>query len=739
MNDKNLKEEILKRIDKNPLLQKEIYESFKAHSKTEKEAIRNALKELQEEGKIYKDSRNRYCKVDENLAIGIINFTKRGSMAFVECEDGRKIAVKVENSGISLHKDEVAVEIIGTWKELPEGKVIRILKRGLKYVIGEFERKGIFGFVVPIDGKINMDFYVSPEHIGLAKNGQIVKAKIIRYQSPTKNPEVEIVEVLGDKDDPSIDLPIVIFKHDLPEPGYFPKKVLEEADKLPDKVLPDELKGRKDFRKERIFTIDGDTAKDFDDAVGIKKLKNGNYLLGVHIADVSHYVKEGSEIEKEAYKRGTSVYLIDTVIPMLPFKLSNEICSLNEGQDRLTMSLIMEIDPYGHLVNSRIYNGVIRSVKRLTYSKVNELLSDNCSPEVEKDIGFLKPDLEMMKELMEILSKKRKERGSIIDIESHEVQFIFDEKGYVQDILPVERGVSEQMIEEFMVLANETVASYFDVKELPFLYRVHEYPDPDLILQLHNYLELLGIKVKMPATIQPKFLQEILERTKDHPLSKNIQMMLVRTMKRALYSETNIGHFGLASTSYTHFTSPIRRYPDLIVHRLLKEFMRHKGSLSNKEIKKYSYLLPKVALHSSEREKIADQAEWDLIDMKKVEYISRHIGDVYEVYITGVTRFGLFVEVPTKMISGLIHISELHDDYYNYDEKTNSLIGERTGKIYRIGDKLEAVVVRADKLRMEVDFVPYVEDELAKYSQQYPNAKIKGLKKNNKISKKRKK
>jgi len=243
----------------------------------------------------------------------------------------------------------------------------------------------------------------------------------------------------------------------------------------------------------------------------------------------------------------------------------------------------------------------------------------------------------------------------------------------------------------------------------------------------------------MPATIQPKFLQEILERTKDHPLSKNIQMMLVRTMKRALYSETNIGHFGLASTSYTHFTSPIRRYPDLIVHRLLKEFMRHKGSLSNKEIKKYSYLLPKVALHSSEREKIADQAEWDLIDMKKVEYISRHIGDVYEVYITGVTRFGLFVEVPTKMISGLIHISELHDDYYNYDEKTNSLIGERTGKIYRIGDKLEAVVVRADKLRMEVDFVPYVEDELAKYSQQYPNAKIKGLKKNNKISKKRKK
>ncbi|PNS01957.1 ribonuclease R [Petrotoga miotherma DSM 10691] len=736
MNEDNLENLILEIIDKKPMMQKELYENLNAFQKSEKTKIRRILKKLLNEGKIIKDSQNRYRKLDENMAVGTIEFTKSGNMAFVQCPDGSEIAVKVENSGISLHKDLVLVEIIGKWRDLKEGRVVRILKRGLKYVVGEFVRKGIFGFVIPIDGKINTDFYVAPEGVGKAKNGQIVKAKITKYQSPTKNPEVEIVDVLGDKDDPSIDLPIVIFKHDLPEPGYFPPKVVQEAKELPNKLSENEIKGRKDFRKETIFTIDGDTAKDFDDAVGIKKLDSGNYLLGVHIADVSHYVKNNSALDREAYKRGTSVYLIDTVIPMLPFELSNWICSLVEGEDRLTMSLLMEIDPYGNLVNSKIYNGVIRSIKRLTYNKVNELLSDNCSEEVKKEIGFLKPELEMMKELMEILAAKRKERGSIIDIESNEVYFEFDEKGYVKDIIPVERGISEKMIEEFMVLANETVASYFDVQGLPFIYRIHENPDPDVLLQLRNYLDMLGINVKFPQNIHPKVLQEILEKTKNHPLSKNIQMMLVRSMKRALYSEENVGHFGLASSSYTHFTSPIRRYPDLVVHRLLKEFIKYKGTLSKKEIKKYSEMLPEIAKNSSEMERVADQAEWDLIDMKKVEYISRHIGEVFWVYITGVTRFGLFVEIPQKMISGLIHISELSDDYYIYDERDNTLKGERTGNVYRIGDKLQAKVVRADKIGTEVDFIPYTEDDFEKLKKEHPHSKIKVNKKNKKKKKK---
>ncbi|RAO99234.1 ribonuclease R [Petrotoga sp. 9PW.55.5.1] len=732
MEDVTLKKEILGKVDKKPMLQKEIYEEFNSYTKQQKTMIQKALKSLQEQGKIFKDSNNRFRNLDENMAIGTIEFTKSGNMAFVECQDGSEVAIKVENSGISLHKDLVLVEIIGKWRDLKEGKVVKILKRGLKYVVGEFVRKGIFGFLIPIDGKINTDFYVAPENIGQAKNGQIVKGKITRYQSPTKNPEVEIVEIIGNKDDPSIDLPIVIFKHDLPEPNYFPEKVIKESEELPEKVSKEELKGRKDFRRETIFTIDGDTAKDFDDAVGIKKLKNGNYLLGVHIADVSNYVKNNSFLDKEAYKRGTSVYLLDIVIPMLPFKLSNGICSLVEGEDRLTMSLIMEIDPYGNLVDSRIYNGVIRSAKRLTYNKVNELLSNNCSEEVEKEIGFLKPDLEMMKELMDILAQKRKERGSILDIESNEVYFEFDEKGYVKDILPVERGISEKMIEEFMVLANETVASYFDVQGLPFIYRIHEYPDPDVLMQLRNYLDLLGIQVKFPQNIHAKVLQEILEKTKDHPLSKNIQMMLVRSMKRAVYSEENIGHFGLASTSYTHFTSPIRRYPDLIVHRLLKEFIKHQGTLPKKEIKKYGELLPQIAKYCSERERGADQAEWDLIDMKKVEYISRHKGEVFEVYITGVTRFGLFVEIPKKMVNGLIHISELIGDYYIYNDKDNTLVGERTGKTYRIGDKMKAMVVKTDKIRTEVDFIPYndkEEQKSKKTNKKHPNAKIKTKKK----------
>ncbi|PNR96671.1 ribonuclease R [Petrotoga sp. 9PWA.NaAc.5.4] len=725
MSDKNFEQKILNKIKEKPMLQKEIYNEVNAKTKREKSDVRKILKRLQNDGKLIKDSQSRFREIDNNIKVGTIEFTKSGHMAFVECEDGSEIAVKVENSGISIHKDVVLVEIIGKWRNLPEGKVVKILKRGLKYIVGEFERKGIFGFVIPIDGKINTDFYVSPENIGQAKTGQIVRAKIIKYLSPTKNPEVEIVDVLGDKEDPAIDLPLVIFKHELPEPNYFSKEVLEEAKKIPEKVYPQDMVGRKDFRKETIFTIDGDTAKDFDDAVGIKKLKNGNYLLGVHIADVSHYVKENSEIDKEAFNRGTSVYLIDTVIPMLHFKLSNEICSLVEGEDRLTMSLIMEIDKYGNLVDSKIYNGVIRSKKRLTYNKVNDLLSENPSKEIEDEIGFLREDLEMMKDLMDILRNKRVERGSIIDIESNEVYFEFDEKGYVKDIFPVERGISEKMIEEFMVLANETVASYFDVKELPFIYRIHEYPDADILLQLQNYLDMLGIKVNLTQNINPKVLQDILDKTKNHPLSKNIQMMLVRSMKRAIYSEENIGHFGLASESYTHFTSPIRRYPDLVVHRLLKEFIKHKGNLTQKQIEQYSELLPKIAKHSSERERIADQAEWDLIDMKKVEYISRHKGDVFEVYITGVTKFGLFVEIPVKMISGLIHISELRDDHYNYDEKTNSLIGERTGKTYRIGDKIQAMVVRTDKIRAEVDFVPYEEDELKIFAKEFPEAKIK--------------
>ncbi|WGS65296.1 ribonuclease R [Marinitoga aeolica] len=727
----NIKEKILKLLQKKPLLQKEIYEKLKAQSKEEKRKIRTILKELQEDGELYKNSKNRFCTLGKNMKIGIIEFTRRGSMAFVTTKNGDEIAITLENAKDAMHKDTVLIEIIGTWRDIPKGKVLRVLKRGITKVVGIFEPKKLFGFVLPIDQKINTDFYVSPENFNKAKPGQIVEAEIIKYTR--KNPEVKITRIIGNVNDPKVDLPIVIIKHDLPEPGKFPEKVMKEALAIPQTVQKKDLKGRKDFRNEIIVTIDGDNAKDFDDAVQVKKLDNGNYLLGVHIADVSHYVKENSNLDKEAFQRGTSVYLIDTVIPMLPHELSDWICSLVEGEDRLTMSLIMEIDENGDVVNFDVYNGVINSKKRLTYNKVNKLLNNEADEELEKEIGWLRPNLELMKELMEIIRENRRRRGAILDIEGGEVQFIFDENGNVKDIIPVERGISEVIIEEFMIKANETIASIFDSQGLPFIYRIHEEPDPDMLLQLKNYLEIMGLRYKFPKNIHPKLLQDMLEHLKEHPLRKSIQKLLVRSLKRAVYSDLNVGHFGLASQNYTHFTSPIRRYPDLIVHRLLKKYLKNKGTLKNSEIEKYTELLPEIASHSSKRERVANEAEWDLADMKKVEYLMGHIGKTFDVYITNITKFGIFVEIPEKLIQGLIHVSTM-DDYYVYNEKQNVLIGERTKKVYKLGDKLKAKVVNANKLTAEIDFeiVNKNDDNLEKeLKKTYPNAKVK-IKKNKK-------
>lgn len=476
---------------------------------------------------------------------------------------------------------------------------------------------------------------------------------------------------------------------------------MKEAANIPEKVLPKELKKRKDFRDELIVTIDGSDAKDFDDAVSVKKLKNGNYLLGVHIADVSHYVKEGSALDKEAFFRGTSIYLIDRVIPMLPFKLSHGICSLVQGEDRLVMSLIMEINKEGKVINYEVTPGIIRSKRRLVYDDVNDLFEGK--KEAIEKIGDLKDTLLLMKELKNILRNARKKRGAILDIEGGEVKIILDEKGHAIDIIPRKRGETETIIEEFMIKANETIAEIFHKYNLPFVYRIHEKPEPDTIIQLKNYLSAIGIDFKVPQKITSRILQELLEKTSNHPLRDSIEKLLVRSMKRAVYSSTNIGHFGLASYAYTHFTSPIRRYPDLIVHRLIKKFLSKKDKLSKKQKKLLNDKLAKIAAYSSKRERVADEAEWDYVALKKIDYISNHIGETFDVVITSVTKFGLFVEIIEKNISGLIHISTL-DDYYLYDEEKSILVGKRNGKIYKIGDKLKAKVVNANKTRMQIDF-----------------------------------
>ncbi|ACJ76201.1 ribonuclease R [Thermosipho africanus Ob7] len=682
-----------------PMIQKEIYNALKIKNKDEKKIVRKLLKELQNEGKIYKDSKGRYKVIGKNMIVGTIEFTRNGTMAFVWTENGEEIAVPAEKAGRAIHKDKVVVEITGKWYDIPEGRVVKILDHGLKKVVGTFQPIGRAAFIIPDDPKIQYDFYVPIEFFNNAKPGEKVVGKIIKYPTPTKNPVAKIIEVLGYADDPATDFPTVVVKHDLPL--EFPDKVLKEASKIPDRILEKDLRNRKDFRNEIVVTIDGPDAKDFDDAVSVKKLKNDNYLLGVHIADVSHYVKEGSELDKEAFKRGTSVYLIDRVLPMLPFKLSHGICSLVQGEDRLVMSLVMEIDREGNVVDFEVAPGVIRSHRRLVYDDVNALFKGD--KVAFNKIGDLYDQLILMKELKDVLRNARKRRGAILDIEGGEVKIILDEKGNTIDIIPRERGEAEVIIEEFMIKANETIAELFYNFDLPFVYRIHEKPDPDTIIQLKNYLSAIGISFKVPKKITSKLLQELLEKTKNHPLRGSIERLLVRSMKRAVYSANNIGHFGLASYAYTHFTSPIRRYPDLVVHRLIKQFLSTNGKLTKKEITKLNDKLSKIAVHSSKRERVADEAEWDYTALKKIDYISKHIGETFDVVVTAVTKFGLFVEIIDKNISGLIHISTL-DDYFLYDEERSILIGSHTGKVFKIGDKLKAKVVNANKTRMQIDF-----------------------------------
>jgi ribonuclease R len=687
---------------------KAIYKALKVKSKDEKRLVRDTIKQLLEEGLLIRDGKGYYHWAEStNLVAGIIEFSRRGTIAFVTTDQGQEIAIPAELASNAMHGDKVLVEIVGKWRNLPMGRVTRVLKRGKEKIVGVFEVRRTRGFVVPDDPKIIHDFYVPVECINGARPHQRVIAKITKWPRKGKDPEACIETVLGNVDDPKTDVPAVMAKYDLTD--RFPDEVLAELEQLPDDVRREDIEGRLDLRDEIVFTIDGEDAKDFDDAVSIKKLPSGRYSLGVHIADVSHYVKEGTALDKEAYRRGTSVYLLDTVVPMLPFKLSNNLCSLMEDKDRLTFTVEMIIDREGRVLDFNVASSVIRSKKRLTYTIVNKFLEGDKT--IKRVLGKeITDSLKTMRELSLILRQARQRRGAITDIEGGEVEVVMNERGQVVDIVPRKRGPAEILIEEFMIKANETVAEIFHNAGLPFVYRVHEGPDPETILQLKEYVEALGLKVKFPKTMHPSVLQKVLELVKDHPLRSSVEKLMVRSMKRAMYSPTNIGHFGLASYAYTHFTSPIRRYPDLVVHRLLKLYLKQGNRFTEKQIELYSKLLPKIAQHCSKRERIADEAEWDLLAMKKVEYISKHMDEIFEVVVTNVTRFGLFVEIPDKLISGLVHISTL-DDYYIYDERKNILVGERTGRIFKIGDILKVKVLRADKITGEIDFELAEEEE----------------------------
>jgi ribonuclease R len=664
-------------------------------SKDERQYLKKFLVELTDANVIYKDSKGVYILPEKDQYLSEINFNKKNSSAFV-FKEGKKIFIPYDKTNYALDSDKVLFRMAEEG-EIPSGEVIKVVKRKRKTITGTYEDKGTFGFVIPDDSKIKFDFFIDNENKKRVKNGQSVIIKISRYPRKGTNPEGKIVSIINTTGSYEFDLEFIINKYSLPK--KFKSEVLKEAKVVSGKKMSPE--NRVDLRSEDIFTIDGDNAKDFDDAISIYKNRN-NYILKVHIADVSHYVEKNSNLDFEALSRGTSVYLLDSVIPMLPFELSSGVCSLKEGVDRYAVTLQMEIDTEGNIVSKDIFNSIINSSRRLTYREVNRFYGGNTDKKLEAKMKPVGAQLILAKELMNILKKNRKKRGSIIDITSREVEFIYDKNKNVVDIKPIVRGESEEMIEEFMLKANETIAGIFADNEFPFIYRIHENPEPEAIQKLKNYLKAIGLNMKIPQNIHPKVLQTILDETKNHPLHYSIQQLVVRSMQRAIYSTSNNGHFGLASKAYTHFTSPIRRYPDLIVHRLLKEYLKN-GTFSKERTEMLEERLKDIAIISSKRERVANEAEWSIEDMKKIEYIERHKNETFKTIITSVMNFGLFVEIPEKYISGLVHISTLND-YFLFNEKRNELIGEKTRKVYKIGDELEVIVVKSDKNTGEIDF-----------------------------------
>lgn len=607
----------------------------------------------------------------------------------------------------ALNGDQVTVKILRPGKpgtdQGPEGQVTSIVEHNYERVVGEFKQETVgncIGEILLKDKKLNSyRFFVTDQGLK-PMDGQVVTATVATYPDDD-SPKVmtgAVTEVIGDKDEPGIDIMSVIYAHDVPH--EFPKEALEQADKIPMHVLPEEKKGREDITDQPLVTIDAIESKDLDDAVVAWKMDNGHYHLGVHIADVSHYVKPGTPLDKEAFKRGTSVYLTDRVVPMLPKRLSNGICSLNPGEERLAMSCEMEIDENGKIVNHRIFPSVMRSHARMTYKAVNRILEAH-DPKTIAEYKNLVPMFETMGELHRILLKNRKRRGAI-DFEAPEAKIIVDEKGHPTDIQLRERGLAERMIESFMLAANETVAEHYFKEKVPFLYRIHETPDKDRIKSFVDFLEVFGINVHGDINnVKPKMLQNVLKEVAGKPEEEMVQVMMLRSMQQAKYSDEELGHFGLGAPYYTHFTSPIRRYPDDTVHRLIKWYHEHgKGEKAKAH---WRDKLPEIAEHTSVTERRGIDTERDVDSMKKAEYMEDHIGETFDAVVSSVMKFGLFVELPNT-VEGLIHISVMDDDYYEYSEKHLALIGRKTHRIFQIGQPIQVKLLRVDKDLREVDF-----------------------------------
>ena len=598
-----------------------------------------------------------------------------------------------------MHTDKVRVKITESAKggQRREGEIVKVLERGTNEIVGIYKKSKSFGFVIPDNMRFTKDIYVPEERSKGAVTGHKVVVKITDFGGKGKKPEGIITEIIGHINDPGTDILSVVKAFGIPM--EYPKDVLRQVENMPDEVPESDKAGRLDLRSWQMVTIDGEDAKDLDDAVSITK-KDGIYTLGVHIADVSNYVTEGSPLDEEALKRGTSVYLVDRVIPMLPHKLSNGLCSLNAGVDRLALSCIMDIDEKGKVVGHKIAETVINIDRRMSYTAVKKILADN-DEETIKEYEELVPMFKMMEELAKILRERRTQRGSI-DFDFPESKIYLDEKGVPVDIRPYDRNVATRIIEDFMLIANETVAEDYFWQELPFVYRTHDTPDPEKMVKLGMFISNFGYGIKSTGSqIHPKEIQKLLDRIEGTPEETLISRLTLRSMKQAKYATVSTGHFGLAANYYCHFTSPIRRYPDLQIHRIIKENLR--GKLNGKRIDHYENILPGVADETSRLERRAEEAERDTDKMKKVQYMSKHIGEEFEGVISGVTQYGMYVELPNT-VEGMVHISNMRDDYYRYDEEHYELVGERTGRKYKLGQTVQVLVEDTDKLARTIDF-----------------------------------
>ena len=667
-------------------------------TKQDRPVLERILLELQEEGKIELSKRGKYSKAESKNVTGVFTAHQRG-FGFVTIEgENEDIFIPGDKVNGAMHMDTVEIAVLPTTSgKRKEGAVLKVIERGMKHVVCTYEASENFGFAVPDNTRFGSDIFIPKGKSMGAVAGHKVVVEVTSYGKKDKKPEGRVVEIIGHINDPGTDILSIVKAYDTPV--EFSEKIMHQVENVSKEVTDADMAGRMDLRDWTMVTIDGEDAKDLDDAVSLF-MDGDNYVLGVHIADVSNYVQEHSALDVEALKRGTSVYLVDRVIPMLPHALSNGICSLNEAQNRLTLSCIMTINPKGEVIDHKIAETVIKTNRRMTYTNVKKILEDK-DPEVMEEYKELVPMFEKMAELASILRKRRMKRGSI-DFDFPETKVILNDKGEPIDIKPYDRNVATKLIEDFMLIANETVASHFFWQEIPFVYRTHENPDTEKIHKLSTFINNFGYSLHIGADeVHPKELQKLLEKIEGTDEEALISRLTLRSMKQARYTTACTGHFGLAASYYCHFTSPIRRYPDLQIHRIIKETLR--GRMNAKRIEHYESILDEVAKQSSQMERRADEAERETIKLKKCEYMAKHVGEEFEGVISGVTEWGFFVELPNT-VEGLVRVTELKDDFYQFYEDTYELVGEATNKRYKLGQKVKVVVESTDKLMRTIDF-----------------------------------